>query len=62
MGAASSAQRVKSSKGYTGTESAELMMRNSHFVDARVRILAKYGSTQWKPIGEYVVDRRVVAQ
>ncbi len=60
-GAASAPQRVKASKGYTGTETAPQMMQNSQFVDARVQIMAKYGATQWKPIGEYVVDRRMIA-
>ncbi len=59
-GAASARQQVKSSKGYTGTETRQQMMQNSQFIDARVRILAKYGTTQWTPIGEYVIERRLV--
>ena len=60
-GAESGAQRVSCAKGYTGTETAEQLFQNSQFVDARVQIFAKYGSTQWKPIGEYLVDRRLLA-
>jgi hypothetical protein len=61
-GAVSSAQNVKCPKGYTGTESGAQMLQNSQFVDARVQIFAKYGSTQWVPIGEYTIDRRLITQ
>ena len=49
-------------KGYTGTEPRQQMLANPQFVDARVRIFAKYGSTQWEPVGEYTVDRRLIAK
>jgi hypothetical protein len=61
-GAVTAIQHVRSSKGYTGSEPRHLILQNSQFVDARVRILAKYASTQWKPIGEYVIERRLIAQ
>ncbi len=60
-GASSGLQSVSSPKGYTGTETRMQMMANSNFVDARVRIFAKYSSTQWAPVGEYVIDRRLLA-
>lgn len=59
-GAVSAPQKVLSSKGYTGSETRPQMLQNSQFIDARVRILAKYGSTQWTPVGEYVIERRLI--
>ncbi len=61
-GASSDVQKVSCPKGYTGTETRTQMMANSNFVDARVRIFAKYGSTQWAPVGDFVVDRQLLAQ
>jgi hypothetical protein len=59
--ATSAAQHVNSPKGYTGTETRQQMLQNSQFVDARVQIFAKYSSTQWQPVGEFIVDRRLLA-
>lgn len=52
---------LRSQRGYTGTdESRQEMLTNSHFVDAKVEILAKYGSTQWKRLGEYPIQRKLI--
>jgi hypothetical protein len=52
---------LRSQRGYTGTDqSRQEMLANSHFVDAKVEILAKYGSTQWKRIGEYPIQRKLL--
>jgi hypothetical protein len=51
---------VKSDLGYTGTEARADMLKNSHFVDAKVRILAKSGSNYWHPLGEYPIERRLI--
>lgn len=59
-GGESAPQRASNPKGYTGTENAPEMFRNSNFVDARVKIFAKYGSTQWQPVGEFTIDRRLL--
>jgi hypothetical protein len=54
---------IRSQLGYTGTDqSREEMLRNSHFVDAKVELFAKYGSTQWKRIGEYPITRRLITK
>jgi hypothetical protein len=58
-GAISEPQRVNCPKGYTGAEPRQDMLANSQFVDARVQIFAKYGSTQWQRVGEYTIDRRL---
>jgi hypothetical protein len=52
---------IRSPLGYTGSDqSRQEMLANSHFVDAKVELLAKYGSTQWKPIGEYPIRRKLI--
>jgi len=54
---------IRSPLGYTGSgESREEMLRNSHFVDAIVELSAKYGSTQWKRVGEYPITRRLITK
>lgn len=51
---------VKSKFGYKGTEPRADILRNSHVIDAKVEILAKYGSQQWKRIAEYPIDRKLI--
>lgn len=52
---------IRSPLGYTGSDqSRQEMLSNSHFVDAKVELLAKYGSTQWKRIGEYPIKRVLI--
>jgi hypothetical protein len=51
---------IKGQLGYTGTDSQWDMLQNSHFVDARVDVFARYGSRQWERIGEYGIARAIV--
>lgn len=59
-GVTSDALTVKSDLGYTGSETRADMLKNSQFVDAKVRILAKSGSNYWHPLGEYPIERRLL--
>jgi hypothetical protein len=61
-GAATSAITVRSQLGYTGVESGAEMLDNSHFVDARVDLFAKYGSATWTKLGEYPIARRLMGR
>jgi len=62
-GAATPPLTIRSTLGYTGSEqSREDMLRNSHFVDANVELFAKYGSAQWKRIGQFPVTRRLITK
>ncbi len=62
-GAATPPLTIRSQLGYTGSEqSREDMLRNSHFVDANVELFAKYGSAQWKRIGQFPVARRLLTK
>jgi len=51
---------LASSHGYTGSEARLDILKNSQFVDAKVEIFAKYGSTQWKRLGEFQIARQLV--
>jgi hypothetical protein len=52
---------IRSQRGYTGSDqSRQEMLANSHFVDAKVELLAKYGSTQWKHLGEFPIKRVLI--
>jgi hypothetical protein len=61
-GAATRALTVRSALGYTGIESGAEMLDNSHFVDARVDLFARYGSTSWTRLGEYPITRRLISR
>lgn len=52
---------LRSNNGYTGSgETRQEMLGNSHFVDAKVEVFAKYGSTQWKKMGTFPVNRQLM--
>jgi hypothetical protein len=54
---------AKSPRGYTGSDqSRQEMLQNSHFVDAKVDLFAKYGSTQWTRLGTYPISRQLLAK
>jgi hypothetical protein len=38
------------------------MLQNSKFVDAKIDLFSKYGSTQWAKLGEYPVERKLLTQ
>ena len=61
-GVSSKTQKVNSTLGYTSTEARAQMLANKQFVDARAQIFAKYGSTQWTLIGEYPIERKLIAR
>jgi hypothetical protein len=54
---------IRSLLGYTGAEqSRQEMLHNSHFVDAKVDLFAKYGSVQWVRVGEYPITRQLLTK
>lgn len=59
-GAQSPALTIASPLGYTGTEPAPDLLKNSRFVDARARIFAKAGAASWTPIGDYPIARQII--
>lgn len=61
-GATTATLTIKSHLGYTGIEPRQDMLHNSHFVDAKVELSAKYGSIQWTRVGEFPVARQLVTE
>ena len=54
---------LRSQNGYTGSDqSRQEMLQNSHFVDAKVDLFAKYGSTQWTRMGQYPIERKLITK
>src|ERR1017187_4732462 len=50
---------IRSQQGSPPTDPRQDMLRNSHFVDAKVELSAKYGSGPWTRIGVYQIVRQV---
>jgi hypothetical protein len=61
-GATSQPVTINSQLGYTGTDPRAEMLQNSHFVDAKVDLFAKYASLQWVRIGERPIERRLITR
>ena len=61
-GATTPTLTMKSPLGYTGTEPRGEMLQNTHFVDALVKLVAKYGSAQWTHVREVPIERKLIAQ
>jgi hypothetical protein len=59
-GAATAPLTIEAQLGYTGLDSADALLQNSQFVDAKVDVFAKYGSNQWARLGEYPVARQLL--
>jgi len=59
-GAATRTFFVASPLGYTGSESRFDMLKNSHFVDAKVQVFAKYAAAKWVPVGEFPIARQLI--
>jgi hypothetical protein len=53
---------IRPQQGYTGIESRQEMLQNSHFVDAKVELFAKYGSTQWVRVGIFPIKRQLITK
>ncbi len=62
-GATTAPITIKSQLGYTGSDqSRQDMLQNTRFVDAKVELFGKYGSTQWVRLGSYPITRQVLAK
>jgi len=52
---------LRSTLGYTGSQSRSQMLENHEFVDAKVNIFGKHGSRTWIKMGEFTVDRKLLS-
>jgi hypothetical protein len=59
-GATTPALTIRSDHGVTGADPKPDLLKNSHFVDARVQLFAKYGSLSWVRIAEFPVTRQLI--
>jgi hypothetical protein len=62
-GATSDPIVLQSNLGYTGSDqSRQDMLQNTHFVDAKVQLSAKYSNIQWVRMGEYPIERKLLTK
>jgi hypothetical protein len=48
-------------QGYTGADDRDALLRNSQFVDAKVELYVKSGSSNWTRIGEFPIARQLLS-
>ena len=53
---------LRSSLGYTGSQSRIQMLQNKDVVDATVEIFGKHGSRTWVTMGDYQIDRQLLTE
>lgn len=54
---------VRSQLGYTGSDqSRQEMLQNTHFVDAKVELFAKYSNIQWVRMGVFPIERKLLTK
>ena len=51
---------LRSERGYTSIEPNDRMLQNREFVDAKVDIFGRTGSSRWIKMGEFQIDRTLV--
>jgi hypothetical protein len=62
-GATTETLTMKSDRGYTGSDqSRQQMLENKLFVDAKVELSGKYGSTQWVRLGDFPITRVLITK
>ena len=62
-GATTAPITIRSQLGYTGSNQSRLeMLQNTHFVDAKMELFAKYASIQWVRIGNYPIARQLLTK
>ena len=61
-GATAAAIVLRSTLGYTGSQSRIQMLQNRDFVDARVEVFGKHGSRTWVKMGEFPIDRQLLTE
>ena len=53
---------LRSTFGYTGSQARAQMLQNKEFVDARVEVFGKHGRRTWAKMGEFTIERKLLAQ
>lgn len=53
---------VRAPQGYTGVQPRAQLLENRLFIDAKVEVFGKHGSATWVKLGEYKIDRQLLAR
>jgi hypothetical protein len=53
---------LRSTLGYTGSQSRIQMLQNRDFVDARVEVFGKHGSRTWVKMADIPIDRQLLTE
>jgi len=53
---------VRAQQGYTGIQPRLTMLQNAQFVDFKVEVFGKHGSTTWAKLGEFPIKRQLLTQ
>jgi hypothetical protein len=61
-GASSASIVIRAPQGYKGPMSRTQLLENKYFVDAKVEVFGKHGSSPPVKLGEYRIDRQLLAQ
>lgn len=61
-GATTPVLTMKSPLGYTGEDPRADMLKNAQFVDAMVKLIAKYAAIQWTHVREAPIERKLITQ
>ena len=61
-GASSAPVVVRAQQGYTGVQPRAQLLDNRLFIDAKVDVFGKHGSATWVKLGEYRIDRQLLAR
>jgi hypothetical protein len=59
-GASTGPIMVKGQKGYTSDDPADMIVSNPGFVDAKLELLVRSGSSGWTKIGDYPIERKLI--
>jgi hypothetical protein len=53
---------IRSNFGYKADQPRADMLKNTYFIDAKVDMMSKYASLQWKRIREFPIERRLLTK
>lgn len=59
-GAVTPAIVVRAPQGYTGTQPRTQLLENKLFVDAKVEVFGKHGSSTWVKLGDFKIARQLL--
>ena len=60
-GASAGPFTLQSTRGYTGSQSSDVLLAHREFVDVTVDLLVRHRADRWVRLGTFDVDRRLLA-